>query len=41
VVTTKHVADVIAGSRIPLSPRGEHTLHGLGGTWTLFASSRD
>lgn len=41
VVTTKHVADVIAGSRIPLSPRGEHTLHGLGGTWALFASSRD
>lgn len=39
VITTKHVADVIAGSHIPLSPRGEHTLLGIDGTWALFASS--
>ena len=41
VITTKGVADVIAGSRIPLSPRGAHALFGLTGLWTLFASSQE
>jgi hypothetical protein len=41
VITIKDVADIIAGSRIQLAPRGEHALHGLPGVWALFASSRD
>jgi class 3 adenylate cyclase len=37
VLVSRTVADLVAGSEISLSDRGEHELKGVPGPWRIFA----
>jgi class 3 adenylate cyclase len=39
VLVSSTVKDIVAGSGIRFEERGEHQLHGVPGTWRLFAAT--
>ena len=39
VLVTRTVRDLVSGSRLEFTPRGEHTLRGMAGAWELLAAS--
>jgi class 3 adenylate cyclase len=41
IVVSSLVRDLVAGSNIPFTPRGRHTLRGIPGLWQLYAVNLD
>jgi class 3 adenylate cyclase len=41
VLVSRTLRDLMAGSGVPFSDRGEHTLKGVSGDWRLYAVEAD
>jgi class 3 adenylate cyclase len=39
VLVSRTITDLVVGSELTFTERGEHQLRGIGGTWQLFAAA--